>query len=132
MGMYSRSGRSRPQGGGFELGIWYLMRLTGLALFVLALAHFLILHVLYDPADQTANFIASVRWNHLFWRVFDWLLLMMVLFHAFMGVRTVVGDYTRGGARTALLTSLYLLALLLFAAGTAVVLTLPSQTIVPG
>jgi succinate dehydrogenase / fumarate reductase, membrane anchor subunit len=130
--LYSRSGRSKPQGGGFELGIWYLMRVTGLALFVLALAHFLILHVLYDPADQTATFIATVRWSHLFWRVFDWLLLMMVLFHAFMGVRTVVADYAHGGARTALLTALYLVAIVLFAAGTSVVLTLPSQTIVPG
>jgi succinate dehydrogenase / fumarate reductase, membrane anchor subunit len=130
--LYSRSGRSKPQGGGFELGIWYLMRVTGLALFVLALAHFLILHVLYDPADQTATFIATVRWSHLFWRVFDWLLLMMVLFHAFMGVRTVVADYAHGGARTGLLTALYLVAIVLFAAGTSVVLTLPSQTIVPG
>jgi len=132
MSLYSRSGRARPQGGGWELATWYLMRLTGLALFVLALAHFLILHVLYDPSQQTSTFIATVRWSHLFWRVFDWLLLMMVLFHAFIGVRTVVADYAQGGARTALMTGLYLLALLLFAAGSAVVLTLPSQTIVPG
>ena len=30
----TRAGRARPQGGGFELAIWYLMRLTGLGLFV--------------------------------------------------------------------------------------------------
>jgi succinate dehydrogenase / fumarate reductase membrane anchor subunit len=124
-GRYSRSGRVRPSGGGLEGLIWYLMRLTGVALFVLALAHFLIVHVLYDPAEQSATWIATVRWSSLFWRVFDWTLLMMVLFHAFLGVRTVVADYVKGGRRTALLMALYTLAIVLFAMGTMVVMTLP-------
>lgn len=121
----TRAGRARPSGGGIELAIWYLMRVTGLGLFVLALTHFLILHVLYDPAQQDASWIAQVRWSSLFWRVFDWSLLMLVLFHAFMGVRTVIIDYARGGVRLLVLSALYLLAFALFAAGTAVVLTLP-------
>ena len=124
-GRYTRAGRARPSGGGAELAIWYLMRVTGAALFVLALTHFLILHVLYDPAQQDASWIAQVRWSSLFWRVFDWSLLMLVLFHAFMGVRTVVMDYAQGGVRVLLLSALYLLAFALFVAGTSVVLTLP-------
>lgn len=123
---YSRSGsRVRPSGGGAEAFIWYLMRLTGVALFVLALSHFLIVHVLYDPSEQTAKWIAEVRWSSTFWRAFDWTLLMMVLFHAFLGVRTVASDYLRGGVRTAVLMALYLLAIGLFAIGTMVVMTLP-------
>ena len=85
----------RPRGSRKELAIWYLMRVTGLALFVLALAHFSILHFIWDPAEQTAEFIANERWNQIFWRGFDWLLLMTVLFHGFLGVRTVVIDYVR-------------------------------------
>jgi len=123
--IYSRAGRRRPTGGGFELFAWYLMRLTGLGLFVLALAHFLILHVLYDPSQENATFITQMRWSSLFWRVMDWSLLMLVLFHAFLGVRTVVSDYVKGGTRTILLSGLYLLAFALFVAGTSVVLTLP-------
>ena len=126
---YSTSGRVRPSGGGAETFIWYLMRLTGLALFVLALTHFLILHVLYDPSRQNAEWITTMRWNSLFWRAFDWSLLMMVLIHAFLGVRTVVTDYLHGGVRTATLMGLYLLAIGLFAIGTLVVMTLP--TVVP-
>ena len=76
-----------------ELFVWYLMRVTGVMLFVLALAHFSILHFIWDPAEQTADFIANERWNQIFWRGFDWLLLMTVLFHGFLGVRTVVLDY---------------------------------------
>lgn len=122
---YSRVGRPRPAGRGLELAIWFLMRLTGLGLFVLALTHFLILHVLYDPAEQDATWIAQVRWSSLFWRVFDWSLLMLVLFHGFMGVRTVLVDYTSGRARRVLVLALYVVALVLFVLGTTVVTTLP-------
>ncbi len=125
MTLWTRSGRPRPQSGGLELAVWYLMRLSGLALFVLALAHFSILHFLFDPAEQTSQFIINERWNSLFWRAFDWLLLQMVLVHSFMGVRTVVLDYAKGGLRTAVLTGLYLLGAVLFVLGTIVVMTLP-------
>ncbi len=122
---YSRVGRPRPAGRGFELAIWFLMRLTGLGLFVLALTHYLITHVLYDPAQQDATWIAQVRWSSLFWRVFDWSLLMLVLFHGFMGVRTVIIDYATGRVRRILVLVLYLIALVLFVLGTTVVTTLP-------
>lgn len=122
---YSRVGRPRPAGRGLELALWFLMRLTGLGLFVLALSHYLILHVLYDPAQQNATWIAQVRWSSLFWRVIDWLLLMLVLFHAFIGMRTVIIDYATGRLRRILVTGLYLLALVLFVLGTTVVTTLP-------
>ncbi|GAC1664229.1 MAG: hypothetical protein NVS9B8_04320 [Candidatus Limnocylindrales bacterium] len=119
-----RSGsRARP-GGGFELAVWYLMRLTGLGLFVLAISHFLITHVLYDPANQTSSFITE-RWANLSVRTADWLMLLFVVFHAFMGLRTVVGDYTRGGLRTALTMALYLMAIVLFLMGTIVLVSVP-------
>ncbi len=119
------AGRSRPQGSGFELFVWYLMRITGVMLFVLALAHFSIMHFVFDPSQENASWIAA-RWGSLAWRVFDWTLLMMVLFHSFMGVRTVITDYVHGArARLLTMSTLYVVAIILFAAGTAVVLTLP-------
>ncbi len=131
MSAYTRSGRSKPASGSGEVAIWYLMRLTGLGLFVLVLSHYLILHVLYDPAEQHADWIATVRWNSMFWRGFDWLMLMLVLFHAFMGMRVVIGDLTHGRHKTLLLSGLYILAVLLFAMGTIVVMTLPAANVVP-
>ena len=121
-----RSGRTKPVGGGFELAVWYLMRLSGLGLFVLVLSHYLILHVLYDPAQQDASWIADIRWSSTFWRAFDWLMLTLVLFHAFMGMRVVISDYTGGTVRAFWLTLLYLLAIALFVMGTMVVFTLPN------
>ncbi len=124
--VYSRSGRIKPQGSRSELAIWYLMRLSGLGLFVLVLSHYLILHVLYDPAEQDAQWIAQFRWSSTFWRAFDWMMLILVLFHAFMGMRVVIGDMTRDRLRSLLLSGLYLLAGLLFVLGTFVVVTLPN------
>ena len=117
-------GRARP-GGGIELAVWYLMRLTGLGLFVLALSHFIILHVLYDPACQRATFI-SQRWADLGVRTADWLMLAFVCFHAFMGMRTIVQDYTHGGVRVVLTMGLYLTAIVLFVMGSIALLTLPT------
>jgi succinate dehydrogenase hydrophobic anchor subunit len=95
---YSRVGRPRPsQADRRELAIWYLMRLTGLGLFVLALSHFLITHVLFDPANQTAEWIATHRWANDLWRWVDSSMLVLVVFHSFVGVRTVLQDYI--GAR---------------------------------
>jgi succinate dehydrogenase / fumarate reductase membrane anchor subunit len=125
MSRYSRVGRPRPGASGLELAVWYLMRLSGLALFVLAMAHFLIMHVVFDPDLQTAEWIAANRWNSIFWRSFDWLLLMTVLFHSFFGVRTVVGDYVKGGAKTAVMMAIYALAAIIFVIGTIVVMTMP-------
>jgi succinate dehydrogenase / fumarate reductase membrane anchor subunit len=120
------AGRSRPQGSGFELFVWYFMRITGVMLFVLALAHFSIMHFLFDPSQENASWIAA-RWGSLAWRVFDWTLLMMVLFHSFMGVRTVLTDYVHGArARLLSMSTLYVIAIILFVAGTGVVLTLPA------
>jgi succinate dehydrogenase / fumarate reductase membrane anchor subunit len=123
---YSRVGRPRPQGGGFELAVWYLMRLSGLGLFVLALSHFLIVHLLFDPALQTAEWIRTERWVDLAWRTVDWLMLLLVVFHSFFGVRTVVQDYVRGRLRIVLTMALYMGALVLVVLGTTAVMGAPA------
>lgn len=125
MSVYTISGRAKPQSGGLELAIWYLMRLTGVALFVLALMHFSIMHFIFDPANQTSDWIFNQRWNSLIWRTFDWTMLMMVVFHAFMGVRTVTMDYVKGGGRTFALMGLYLVGIVVFVMGTMVVFSVP-------
>lgn len=122
--------RVRPRGSRKELAVWYLMRVTAVMLFVLALAHFSILHFIWDPAAQNAQFIADERWNSVFWRGFDWLLLTTVLVHAFLGVRTVVLDYVHSPAwRTGTLWTLYVIGIVLLILGTQVILTLPTEAL---
>jgi succinate dehydrogenase / fumarate reductase membrane anchor subunit len=125
--------RVRPRGSRKELAVWYLMRVTAVMLFVLALGHFSILHFIYDPATQNAQFIADERWNQVFWRGFDWLLLVTVIIHAFLGVRTVVIDYFRPAVlRNVTLWVLYIVGVVLFVLGTQVVWTLPTSALTTG
>jgi len=122
--------RIRPRGSRKELAIWYLMRVTAVALFVLALAHFSILHFIWDPAAQNAKFIADERWNSIFWRGFDWLLLTTVIVHAWLGVRTVVIDYIHSPVwRTGTRWLLYVVGIVLFILGTQVIVTLPIESL---
>jgi|ERR1035437_3469718 succinate dehydrogenase / fumarate reductase membrane anchor subunit len=123
MALYSRSGRPRPQSGGFELAAWYYMRLSGVALFVLALTHFSVQHFLSDPKDQTASWIFTQAWNSVLRRGLDWLMLVFVLSHGFLGMRTVTMDYVKGGKRVLVLSVLYLVGAAVFAMGTIVVFT---------
>ncbi len=119
-------GRVKPQGNRVETWAWYGMRITGVALFVLALSHFSITHFIFDPAHQTAEWIAQNRWSEMFWRSFDWLMLMCVLVHSFLGMRTVIGDaLAPSRARTVTLSGLYILGLILFVLGSIVVFTMP-------
>jgi succinate dehydrogenase hydrophobic membrane anchor protein len=125
--------RRRPRGSRKELAVWYVMRVTAVALFVLALAHFSILHFIWDPASQNAQFIADERWNSIFWRGFDWLLLTTVIIHAFLGVRTVVLDYVHAPVlRTGTLWLLYVVGIVLFILGTQVIATLPVAALSSG
>ena len=120
--LYSRSGRPRPRGSGRELAIWLLMRLTGLGLFVFALSHFLIVHVLFDPSNQTAQWITDHRWGNDLWRFTDGTMLVLVVFHAFAGIRTIVADYVGGTARRVIVGVLVVLALALVVMGVSAIL----------
>jgi len=128
MALYSRSGRPRPQSGGFELAAWYYMRLSGVALFVLALTHFSVMHFLFDPAQEKSGFI-SARWDDIAIRSFDWLFLIVVLSHAFLGIRTVTMDYLQGGWRTLALMALSIVGIVVFVLGTLVVMTANIQPV---
>jgi len=121
---YSRGGRPRPVGSAVDLYVWYAVRISSLALFVLALAHFAMTHFVFDPGDQGAEWVRQTRWSSVALRALDWGMLMAVLVHGFLGMRTVFQDYVPSRIRSAALGALYVLALILFALGTQVVLTL--------
>jgi len=121
---YSRGGRPRPVGSAVDLYVWYAVRISSLALFVLALAHFAMTHFVFDPADQSAEWVRQTRWSSVALRALDWGMLMAVLVHGFLGMRTVLQDYVPSRVRSLALGALYALALFLFVLGTQVVLTL--------
>ena len=90
----SRAARPRPEASGRERFWWYFMRLSGLALVVLALGHMLIMHVLVELTGGEIDFaFVQSRWGTPFWRIYDLLLLILAFVHGANGARVVVADY---------------------------------------
>lgn len=103
---------------GSERLIWYFMRISGLMLILLAGGHLFITHYLNVPSDTTFDFVAG-RWANPFWRTFDWLLLMMALWHGVLGLRYSIQDYLRHPAvRTAAFGLMWVVGIVFFALGT--------------
>ncbi len=109
----SRSGFNLPSRA--EATLWSFMRLSGVLILPLVFGHLAMMHVIQGVFDITGAGIQVVgtdivnesghavefvgaRWNMLLagvaiWRVYDGLLLALVVLHGFNGLRYVVNDY---------------------------------------
>ncbi len=107
----------------FETWQWFFMRVSGLVLVFLSLGHFAITHVINDVADTNADFVAN-RWDNPLWRIYDFSLLTLALFHGLNGMRWITDDYVRSpGRRAAVKSLLYTVSFGLFAFGTFTIIT---------
>ena len=119
----TRGALSRKPKANFETWSWYFMRISGLILIFLALLHFSITHIINDVVETDAEFVAN-RWDNPVWRLFDWTLLTLALFHGLNGVRWIIDDYVRSpGKRAAVKAVTYGVSGVLFAYGTLVIVT---------
>lgn len=95
---------------------WSFMRISGLMIIPLVFGHLAMMHLIQGVFELTAAGHSVVgttninvtgtavefvqhRWNFLFagvaiWRIYDWLLLGLVVLHGFNGLRYVLTDYT--------------------------------------
>lgn len=110
--------------GGIELFAWYFLRVSGLALVVLAFGHIFVTHYQNVPSETTSSFVLE-RWRNLLWRAFDWLLLLAAMTHGLIGLRLSIDDYLhRPGVRVFAQTVLWLLGFVFIGLGTITVFTL--------
>lgn len=120
-GQPARSGRRPRQN--FETWQWFFMRVSGLVLVFLALGHFTITHIINDVVDTDAAFVAD-RWANPLWRIYDWALLTLALFHGLNGLRVIMDDYIgNAGKRAATKAVLYTVTIGLFFYGTLTIVT---------
>ena len=114
-GLLSRDDRGFELPGRFEATMWSYMRLSGLLILPLVFGHLALMHVIEgvfditgsgikvigtDTINQTGQAVEFVgaRWDMLLagvaiWRIYDGLLLALVVVHGFNGLRYVVNDY---------------------------------------
>jgi succinate dehydrogenase / fumarate reductase membrane anchor subunit len=116
-------GRGKPAKGG-EFWWWMFMRISGIILLVLAVGHVLIMHVLGDGVDRVNFAFVALRWQHPFWRTWDWLMLSLAIIHGVNGLRAITLDYVRRpGIRTAINWLFSIAGAVFFSLGTVVVFT---------
>jgi succinate dehydrogenase / fumarate reductase membrane anchor subunit len=76
----------------FERNAFMFMRVSGIALLVLAVGHMIFQHVLNSSTNLTIQFVAE-QWNTWGWKVFDFLLLIFAVSHGVNGFRNILEDY---------------------------------------
>ena len=83
----------------YERYLWLFMRLSGVAMLILAVGHMVIQHVLNSSANLTLQFVAA-QWSSWGWKAFDILLLWMAIPHGICGLFNILSDYVHNtGAR---------------------------------
>ncbi len=96
-------------------------------LVLLAGGHLFITHYLNVPSETTFDFVAN-RWANPLWRLFDFLLLLMALWHGLLGMRTVIIDWVkRNGWRVALTSATWVTGLIFTAMGTITIFTFDEE-----
>jgi succinate dehydrogenase / fumarate reductase membrane anchor subunit len=120
------AGRRVKPSGGFELGAWYFMRISGLVLVLLALGHLVIVHILFNVETINYAFVAS-RWSEpgsgFFWRLWDLAMVVLAVIHGLNGLRQILDEYiVRPGRRVAAHTIIWMLATVLIGMGTYAIL----------
>jgi succinate dehydrogenase / fumarate reductase cytochrome b subunit len=143
------------RGSNIERFWWSFMRVSGLLILPLVFGHLAMMHVLQGVFDLTTSgaaivgtgglvnetgtaveFVAS-RWN-LFvagvavWRVYDFLLLTLVVLHGFNGLRLVLTDYTMKNPllrRASVYLSVIGATVLLVLGGGALIGTIPESSL---
>ena len=123
--------RPRPTEPGWERFWWYFMRISGLALVILAMGHMLIMHVLLQLSGNHLDWaFVNSRWGTPFWRIYDLLLLVLALVHGVNGARVVIGDVVAArSVRSALLIILAVLAVVWMLLGIFVIVAFnPDQS----
>jgi succinate dehydrogenase / fumarate reductase membrane anchor subunit len=105
----SRAARPRPEASGSDRFWWYFMRLSGLALVILALGHMFIMHVLVELTGDEIDFaFVQSRWGSPFWRIYDLLLLLLAFIHGARGAKIVITDYVTNRTGRSLLVGILL------------------------
>ncbi|MBL8146230.1 MAG: succinate dehydrogenase, cytochrome b556 subunit [Anaerolineae bacterium] len=156
IGLFVREPKQRRrQRSNTERFWWSFMRISGLLIVPLVFGHLAMMHVLQGVFDLTAQgstivgapgainttgtaveFVAT-RWNFFvagvaIWRVYDFLLLTLVVLHGFNGLRYVLTDYTMFSPllrRASVYLSVIGAVVLLVLGGAALMGTIPQSSI---
>ena len=97
----------RPGANSFERAAWIFMRYSGLTLLFLALFHFVMQHIFIGTHQRQVSGTMR-RWgvqgeslniDHIAWRLYYLVMLLLTMLHGLNGTRQVAYDYLHSRAR---------------------------------
>lgn len=98
--------------GNVERYSFLFMRLSGVALLLLAVGHMLLQHVLRDVHNLTLQVVQDV-WRSWGWRAYDLLLLGFAIIHGVNGLRQVLEDYIHDPPKVKLISRVLIVFVIL-------------------
>ncbi len=105
--------------GNFERYAFLFMRLSGIALLLLAVGHMLLQHILRDVHSLTLQTVQDI-WRSWGWRAYDLLLLVFAIVHGLNGLRQVIEDYVHDQQKIRITNAILLVLILATIAWSAV------------
>ncbi len=101
---------------------WFLQRLTGVLLFVGLIVHFYVMH--YSGAAPLSYESVTERLSNPYWKVFDIVFLVSILYHGLNGLWGIVIEYIHSVRLLKLLkTSIIILAFVVLFTGVYIIQT---------
>jgi succinate dehydrogenase / fumarate reductase membrane anchor subunit len=101
---------------------WLFQRVSGVILFVMLIAHFILMHYMGGEKRLYADIVH--RLSNPLWKTFDLAFLGLALYHGWYGVWGIVEDYVRrDSVRVACLALIVTAALALFSLGLVTIVT---------
>jgi succinate dehydrogenase / fumarate reductase membrane anchor subunit len=102
------------------------MRISGLALVLLALGHLFIVHILFNVETINYAFVAD-RWTKpgsgFFWRLWDLAMVVLAVIHGLNGLRQILDEYiVSPGRRVVVHTLIWTVATVLVGMGSYAIL----------
>jgi succinate dehydrogenase / fumarate reductase membrane anchor subunit len=108
----SRTQRPKPSGT-FEVQAWFFMRISGLALVLLAMTHWTIMHFMNRLGAENSAWIVA-RYQNIAWPLFDSAMLLFAMLHGTNGLRYIIDDYIHNRAWNVLAKAVLYTAVFVF------------------
>jgi succinate dehydrogenase / fumarate reductase membrane anchor subunit len=116
--------RTKTTRSNYELYGWVFMRLSGVLLIVLVVAHLFVNLMVGDGINALDFGFVAGKWSNPLWQWWDLVMLWLAMMHGTNGVRTIINDYAeRDMTRVWLKLALYVAFTLVVVLGTLVIFT---------
>ena len=103
---------------------WVLQRISGLALVVLMIGHYILMH--YQPESGHTYGAVLNRMQHSWYRIIDLTLITLAMYHGLNGIWNIFRDYKlKQWAKLSIISALVILGLAFTAWGYSIIFSIP-------